>query len=347
MIKSIAIKFLLLLSIFCGLNIIYTHTFYQSDLVKYAKEDLDIKQSQENTDVYYFGESSNITYAPDDSTQASISSLCNLFYPQLKIVNINKYATHAGIYRHWLKQMDGRKKLPKAIVITMNLRSFDAAWIHSKLESSLQQSMVMSQAYPHLMNRFLLALQAFDNKTVEQREKDMQKQWKTEQLIFDIPFKYKTVREWDDGMANGGHLTPDGKWDMKKIELACHYIKAYAFNLNENNPRIIDFDDISLWCKKQGIHLYLNLLSENIAYADSLVGKELVFLMRQNRDYLKQRYQSENTTVIDNLELVNGHDFIDQNWTTEHYNERGRMRIAKNVAEALKIQFNKAYIKAY
>lgn len=347
MIKKITIKLILLLSVFCVLNFIYTVCFYEKDLHLYAKEDLEIKQSQSLCDIYYFGESSNITFKPDDSTQAGISSLCGLFFPNLKIVNINKYATHAGIYKHWLNQLDLSTKSPKAVIITMNLRSFDAAWIHSKLESSLQQSMVMSQPYPHLLNRFLLALQAFDNKTLEQREKDMLHEWNNVQLTFPKPFKYKTVREWDDGMANGGHLLQNGQWDLKKIELSCHYIKGYAFNINDENPRIKDFDEIAHWCKDHHIRLYLNLLAENIAYADSLVGKELVFLMRQNRDFLKQRYQKDNCSVIDNLELVYGAEFIDQNWTTEHYNYKGRMRIAKNVAESLKIQFNKDYIKAY
>ena len=328
--KKITIKIIALFGLLIILNCLYNLSLFKKDQRQFSSEDLHIKQSIDSCDIFYFGESSNVTFKPDDSTKASISSLCQQFYPTLKIININKYATHAGIYKCWLQQIPIQIKQPKAIIITMNLRSFDATWIHSKLETSLQQSLVLSKPYPNLLNRFILALQAFDNKTEEQREKDMLDEWKTAKLHFPKPFKYKTVREWDDGMANGGHLTPDGKWDMKKIELACHYIKAYAFNLYENNPRIKDFDDISLWCKKQGIHLYLNLLSENIAYADSLVGKELVFLMRQNRDYLKQRYQSENTTVIDNLELVNGHDFIDQNWTTDpgtlEWSERERVK---------------------
>jgi hypothetical protein len=313
----------------------------------FAKEDLRIKQSADSCDVYYFGESSNVTYKPEDSVKTAISGLCQLFYPTLHLVNINKYATHAGIYKDWLQQIPLHKKKPKAIIVTMNLRSFGAAWIHSKLETSLQQSLVMGKPYPKILNRFILALQAFDNKTDEQREKEMLDEWKSVTLKFPVPFAYKTVREWDDAMANGGYTMPDGSWDTKKIELACHYIKAYAFNLNANNPRIHDFDVISEWCRSNGVNLYLNLMAENISYADSLVGKELVILMRQNKEFLKQRYQNNHCVFVDNLECVRGIDFIDQQWTTEHYNQRGRMRIAKNLAEALKEQFKEFYINAY
>lgn len=88
-------------------------------------------------------------------------------------------------------------------------------------------------------------------------------------------------------------------------------------------------------------------MAENSEYADSLVGKELVFLMSQNRDYLVKRYTKGNCVVVDNLGLVSGRDFIDQNWTTEHYNYKGRMAIAKNLAEHLKDQFKTEYKLAY
>ena len=88
-------------------------------------------------------------------------------------------------------------------------------------------------------------------------------------------------------------------------------------------------------------------MAENIQYSDSLVGKELVFLLKQNRDFLVKRYSSSNCTVVDNLELVNGKEFTDQTWTTEHYGYRGRMIIAKNLAGKLKNQFSNEYKNAY
>lgn len=157
----------------------------------------------------------------------------------------------------------------------------------------------------------------------------------------------KTVRQWDDAMAKGSYLKPDGSWDDAKIALACHYIKTYAFNLKEDNTRLKDFDFIADWCEKNNIKLYYNLMAENIQYADSLVGKELVFLIKQNRDFLMKRYNKGNCTVVDNLEHVEGKEYIDQNWTTEHYSYRGRMIVAKNLAMSLRKQFNSYYKEAY
>lgn len=347
MLKTICIRIVFLLFILTGLNAVYTYTLYERDLKEKSKEIIDIKNMEKNTDMYYFGESSNITFQKNDSVENSISEITNWFFPSLKIHAVNKYATHAGIYKHWLEQLNLEQNVPKAIIVTLNLRSFDAAWIHSRLETQLRESLVFAQPYPNLINRFLLSLQAFDNKTEQQREQDMLYEWKTKKLVFPQPFKYSTVAEWDYAMAQGGYLKQDGSWDEAKIVLACHYIKGYAFNLDETNPRIKDFDRITRWCREKNIKLYLNLMAENVEYADSLVGKELVFLMRQNRDYLVKRYSSPMCVVVDNLDLVSGKDFIDQDWTTEHYNYKGRMRIAKNLANKLKDQFNNDYKPAY
>lgn len=347
MLKKILNKLILLIAILFALNGIYNFTLFEKDATIFAKEDLEIRNSQDTTDIYYFGESSNVTYATGDSLLNSISEFCGYFYPSLKLTNINKFATHAGVYRHWLSAISSKRKMPKAIVVTLNLRSFDAAWIHSKLETQLQQAMVLTQPYPNLVNRFLLSLQAFDNKTDEQREKEMLNNWENTQLKFPFKFQYTTVKQWDNAMANGGHLLPNGSWDIKKIELACHFIKGFAFNLNEENPRIKDFDYIAEWCNTNKVNLYLNLMAENINFADSLVGKELVFLMRQNGDYLVKRYTNKYCKVVDNLELVAGNEFIDQTWTTEHYKYKARMRIAKNLANNLKQQFKVEYYKAY
>lgn len=347
MLGKVVLKIIAFACVLSGLNVLYNVTFFEKDFRTISPHILKLQQTCENTDVYYFGESSNTTFRGDDSVKTSISDLTALFYPGLRFVNVNKEATHAGIYRFWLRSLQGHDTLPKAVVITLNLRSFDAAWRHSKLETPLQESLVMGSPLPNLVNRFLLSLQAFDNKTEKQREEEMLNEWKTTLLKFPFGFKYKTVREWDDAMANGGHKKQDGSWDNEKSVLACHYIKGYAFNLDTNNRRVKDFDDISKWCEAHHVKLYLNLMAENLQYADSLVGKELVFLMRQNRDFLVKRYTTKNCVVIDNLEAVPGHDFIDQNWTTEHYGFRGRMTIAAKVAEALKKQFINEYKKAY
>ena len=98
-----------------------------------------------------------------------------------------------------------------------------------------------------------------------------------------------------------------------------------------------DFDAIVVLCRERGWNLVFNILAENVDKANELVGKDLLFLMYRNRDYLINRYDTmQGVTVVDNLNLVRDAEFIDQNWTTEHYYEYGRRQIADQVAQALR-----------
>jgi hypothetical protein len=343
-IKKIFIRIVILIAIVLLVNELYKAVFWKKDLDKHADMLWELLDQQYRCNVLYFGESSDFHTDSLDKDKSPISRLTARYFPKLKVGGVSRPAMHAGIYSAVIKHLAPDARV-KTVVFTLNMRSFDATWINSPLESYLLKTKIMYQPYPPIINRFLFSLNAFEHKTEKEYDHDMLEQWKTDILKFPYPFKYKNVREWDDGMANGGHLNPDGSYNSAKIDLACHYIKAYAFQIDTaTNPRIKDFDEIVKVCKKKNLNIVFNLMAENIAYADSLVGKDLIYLMLQNRDLLVKRYSQKGVIVVDNLESVNGKDFVDQNWTTEHYNERGRRAVAKNLAEGLRKIYPLEYI---
>jgi hypothetical protein len=344
-IKKIALRIGILAAVLLALNFIYVRTFWKSDLEEAGGELLpDLLNAQDSADVIYLAESSNWSTHQTDTIKKSISEFTSSYFPSLKFRSVQKGAIHAGIYLSLIKHIHENARV-KTVIVTMNLRSFDATWINSKLETPLSRSKVMYAQRPPIMSRFLLSLNTFENKTEEQRDLDMKAQWAKDELKFPHPFKYRTVIDWDQAMGNGGYKNADGSWDMPRIELACHYIKTYAFQIDPaTNPRIKDFDEIVKVCKEKKLNLVFNLMAENVQYADSLVGKDLIYLINQNRDLLMNRYNKDGVIVTDNLDLVNGKDYIDQSWTTEHYKQRGREAIAKNLAEHLKQLYPKEFV---
>jgi hypothetical protein len=341
--KKITVRLAALIAIVAVLNFVYKKTFWIKDLDDHADMLWEQIHHQDNCDMLYFGESSDFHTDSLDTNKESISHLAAGYFPSLKLGAVTRPAMHAGVYRDVIKHLSADAKV-KTVIFTLNLRSFDATWINSDLESYLSKTRIMYRTNPAIINRFLFSLNDFENKDKKQREQDMLEQWEREQLKFPYPFKYKTVREWDHAMADGGYKKPDGSWDMPKIDLACHYIKAYAFQIDTlSNPRIKDFDEIVDVCKEKNLNIVFNLLAENVQYADSLVGKDLIYLMKQNRDLLVSRYSRKGVLVVDNLELVKGKDFVDQHWTTEHYNQTGRQAAAKNLAGGLRKIYPKEY----
>jgi hypothetical protein len=189
-----------------------------------------------------------------------------------------------------------------------------------------------------LLKRVFLTLNFFDNRTAMERDKLKWESWTYDTLVStnpNITFPSPTIRSWCEQPK---FLREDGTEDMEKRTLADHYVKAYAFQIDDQNPRIRDLDAIVETCRTKGLNLVFNLLAENVEYADSLVGDNLVWLMRTNRDFLMERYHNQgNVWVADNLEAVGGYHFTDQHWTTEHYDQIGRQAVADGVVKQLSL----------
>jgi hypothetical protein len=345
MIKKIISKLGLLLIITIVLNFIYVFTIYDRDLRMKSPIVFHIRDLNDSSaDVIYISDCSNTNTVDEDSVKTTILENINQFYPRLRMRALDAAASHAGVFKYWVDEFDFKNKKPGCIILTVNLRSFNTSWINSNLENQLQESIVLMKPYPKLANRFLISLKAYDHKPNTEREQQIQSDWKTIPLL-NAP--YRTVKEWDSVMSNGSYLKPDGSWDFDKIGLACHYIKGFAFNINDKNPRLADIDRIVKWGNENGVKIYLNLIPENTQYAASLVSKDLLFLMRENADFIVKRYSTKNCVVLDHLELLPGEYFTEKNWTTEHYSYKGRMMIAKAVASEIKPQFEKDYVKKY
>jgi hypothetical protein len=335
--KPLIYKSLLLLLILVGVNYIYKYFFLEADLQQHSPIiNLVRNVVEDECSVIYLGESSNITTRENDLDKRPISDFISDYYPTIKFGTITKEASHAGIYYELLRNIPENAKV-KTVIVTMNMRSFNANWMYSDLETPLQKSLVLLKKYPPLVNRLLLSFRGYDIKTTKERKEQYQHRWKNDPLNLSKPFPYKNVVEWDHGMAAKGIRNSEGKVDEILTALACNYIKTYGFQIDEaTNQRISDFDKIVALAKERNWKLVFNLMSENVERAQELVGDDLVYLMKQNRDLLVNRYHKNGVLVVDNLEEVPDEEYIDRNWTTEHYAENGRRIIAKNVAVSMK-----------
>jgi len=325
-----------LLLLFFVMNLVYKSLFYEKDLQKYSSIINLVRDVPLDADIIYLGESSNNTVRADDLDKRKISDFMGDYFPGLGIYDLTKPAAHAGIFKVLLEQMPEESEV-ETVIVTLTLRSFNAQWIHSPLETSLQKGLVLLRPYPPLVNRFLLSFKAYEIKSGEEREADFKKQWQRDKLSFPYAFPHEHVREWDRWMAYQGIPDSSGEIDRALTELACHYIKAYGFQIDTlHNPRIADFDGIVELARARGWKLVFNLMAENTEKAGKLVGKDLIYLMNENRELLLKYYGAKGVMVVDNLSRVEDEQYIDQNWTTEHYAEKGRKTVAKNLAGAIR-----------
>ncbi|MGI6717733.1 MAG: hypothetical protein ACOX4D_01040 [Bacteroidales bacterium] len=335
-ILKLTYKFLILFILIIGLGILYKYTFYEKDLQKESPIiNLSRRAVDERANIIYTGESSNLTIRDDDIDKRYISDFIGDHFPNLTLVDLTKEASHAGIYYELIRNIPDTLSSLSTVIVTLNLRSFNAEWIYSTLETSLQKSLVLIKDNPPFFNRFLLSFKGYYIKNEKESWDLIHKKWKKDTYNLDIPIPYNNVIEWDKDVATKGVII-NGERNEEATQLATSYVKTYGFQIDtNNNPRIKDFDKIVKLAKERNLNLVFNLLAENVEKAQKLVGDDLVSLMKYNRDLLVDRYTKMGVIVVDNLEKIEDEQFIDQNWTTEHYAEKGRKIIAKNVAKAI------------
>ena len=342
--KKLLIRIVMVLVMLVVLNWVYSKWFFEKDLRKHSDiVELSWKVVDDSCRIIYLGESSNNNYGKEEVSHRKISDFTADYFPTVKMGDLTKSASHAQTYYYMLKHVPASSAV-ETVVVTMNLRSFGPDWICSTLETALRKKLVLLEDHPPLVNRFLLGFKAYPILTEDEWRDSIFWHRKHDALEFPYEFPFATNYEWDSAVGWNGVLDAEGRRDVELTQMTCHYIKTYGFTITEKNVRVRDFDAIVDLCHERGWNLVFNLLAENVDKANELVGKDLMFLMKRNRDFLLNRYGNlDGVTVVDNLSLIRDVNFIDQNWTTEHYYEEGRRIMADHLAQTLKTFYPSDY----
>ncbi|MBI1183882.1 DUF4843 domain-containing protein [bacterium] len=335
--RTIVLGIVLLLA-----NLAYSHWFWQADMEKHSDIYPKIKALPADIDILYLGESSNITFSWQDLDKRAISDFVGDHFPNLGTYNITQAGAHARIYYEILTAIPDSVEI-KDVVVTMNYRSFSSDWIYSELEQALLKKTVLLRTTPPLYNRFLLSFKGFGGYNELERKLRIHADWL-------IPFKnenlpYKNIYEWDRAIDENGILDSDGGRSDALTILAAANVKNFAFDLNEDNVRVKDFDRIVALAREKGWHLYFSIMPENLENAEKLVGNDLVEMMVNNKNWLVTRYRNMGVGVVDNFDAVAHELFIDKDFPTEHYTETGRKKVAQNVAGLVKSDFPDQFVQ--
>ncbi len=322
---KIATRILVLAMLLPALNWLYVHTSYKSYLFEEADQLLQVEKVA-NCDVVYTSASSNFSPDPWHESHKKISEFIGESNPELLIEAFNIPASHARIHTILLRRIPPSSSI-RTVIATVNLRSFGADWQNSILETPLNKKNVMYADRPPLLNRFLVSLNFYDNKSDLERENIKLDLWA--QTTLPLERVKSNVIDWCAEEKWGD-------WTNPKRQLADQFIKQYAFVLDESNATVHEFDAMIEICKERNWKLIMHILPENIEKADSLVGSDLTDLMVQNATWLERRFIGKGATVINNVDLLPSSCFTDKDFPTEHYNEVGRRSIASSFSNKLK-----------
>lgn len=343
-IKKVIFRILALALFLFLANLLYTKTFWESDILKHADLLDSIAIKQNNTDVLYLSSSSNYFCPSTDTSKSTISEYLNLYFPKLRINSIHKGYMHSGVFFSVLENIPQDSPI-ETIIISINLRSFGAYWLYSEVESNYSaQKLMMEPNYPPLLKRFLLSLNHFDNKSKKERESQFLTSW-TEDTLKSLrkEFPYKTVMDWDHAIAKSiKYKNEDGSINYEETGFACNIVKAFAFEINNNHPRIKDLDRIVELSKKRKWNLIFHILPEDFEKAERMIGSEIPFMLTQAKNIITDRFKEEDLQFVNNLDILNA-SFFYEKYPTEHYNSVGKRIIAQKLSNALSFFYPKEY----
>lgn len=338
-------KLVLLAVVFVVLNAIYGATlwFYDVDIHSDTLENLWPNEIE--SDILYFGESSNFYTEHPDTPKVRISDQLNRMIPELRIHHVDNAGLVASNYLHIMRHIPKDSEV-KAIVVTLNMRSMGPTWMYDRNSNYLKKADELIKPRPKLLNRFFVALKTYDYLNETERKGLLEQAWK-QPIQVDHELPYPNLDAWNKGMGNGGILREDGSWDMDKIPLACHHIKNFAFTIDlENNPRVQEFDEMVRLAKERGWLLAFHILSVNIEETEMLVGDALTTIMEENVAQLVKRYEEKGVLVINNLHTVPESEFRDRAVPVEHYNNYGKKLCAKVLRDEINAQWTQTLMRA-
>lgn len=325
-------KSLLLAALMVPLAVVYHLTRWPQDLEENCTlMERSLLPLQEQADIIYLGESSNHAVADDESDQRFISDMIADRLPEHRVANMDKDACHAGVYYDIMRNVPQEAPV-RVAVVTVNMRSFTTEWIYSSLEVALRKEQVFMKKSPALWKRMLIAFKAYPHWTEDERRALVFHGLMRQSFAPPDSLPYSTAAKWDKGLAQ--EMQARGM-DDATIAMATHYVKCFACDVDEHNPRIHDLDRIADLCHERGWLPVFNILPDNEEQMTELVGPELVTLLRRNGRFVEERYRQRGVVVVNNQGLVADADFRDRDYPTEHYRMEGRRAIAARVADAI------------
>jgi hypothetical protein len=296
--------------------LIYPHILKSEGWLKELAE----KRINNNPEVIYFSASTNKALGPDDKDQRFISKMISDSI-DLRLEPIDTGAVHAGIFYAILQKIP-KDKLPKLIVVDMNIRSFGENWIHSGLENSLQRNLVYWNDAPGVINHLKASVKWYDYKSPMEHQRAIEYAEKFAKLPFGG--SHRTIKTWCDSIFKAS----------KDPEEAMTMVRHFGFRINEKNEQLKRFDEISVWSEKNNVPVIFVILPENIEKMELLAGKDLKDLVQMNAEFLEKRYRNRSFKTL-NLYNRAAADIFFESFPTEHYRSGGRTVVADAIIRAI------------
>lgn len=319
--KNIISKILVLLFIVALLQSALTpflNTFNTPIEIKELNEYL-----KDNVDIIYFGDSTLLHSAENDSDKRSIAMMLHDRVPRLKIKGMFHGAFNADIYLPFCSYITKQHSRPKTVIIPINMRSFSPEW-DMRPQYQFEELKVFLGENNFLKNFYKpLSIFKYNPYRVTQRQFE-------NSLIFNGDEPIGRVKDFNWTIHK--YYKRNLEEFIKKI-----FLYFYMGSLKEEHRKIQSLVGIARTTKQSGIKVIFYITPIDYETGEKYLPKQFLERLGHNTNVIISSLLKEGVDVLD-LSKDLKTELFDYTlpWINEHLNERGRNYVADKIADKIK-----------
>ncbi|MFD2116984.1 hypothetical protein ACFSTH_19385 [Paenibacillus yanchengensis] len=295
----------------------------------YFSESAQMKH--EKADILLFGDSVYSYTSNDDSDTTTLNEMMtSKMVLKNKVEIIHSPGFHLGVFYYILNALIATNRLPKVVVLPINMRSFAPIWELNPNQFSMETMNELSELMHHLQYEI-------PNSSIA-----MQK------VSFDEFINNKNyypgigMRSVAEILAWSHINKVSKKQSEQEYRTKLLYSSHYLSSLNSENKRLQVLKNIIKLCEEYHISLFTYIMPINYEYGLENFKEEELQGYRENIHYIGGLLEDGKENIFkDYSELITRDCFRHHNYVVEHLNQFGREKFSDKLAHDLKKWINK------
>jgi len=271
---------------------------------------------RKSVDVVYFGDSV-ITFWPDNENdrESIVEKLQKLAGKDYSVGGIHHAAYNVDIFYSFIKYMKSSRRLPRIIVVPINMATFSPEWMRPHFQFDLERSILENNNL--FYDVFYRPASIFSKGSISNIE-------------------YMNLDVYDGDKIEGKVSDYDNSSfsEYSEDKFAKKIVFRYMYKLDDKNPKVASVVKILEMCEKENVNLIFYITPVDYNACSFAVGRRFVENLGYNRSFLEKLITGKGAYFLDLSVSLTSEKFgwrQHSKYINEHMNSSGRAFVAAKI----------------
>lgn len=286
-------------------------------------------------DVLLFGDSTAVLVSPSDLSRQTLPAMIERRIRPWHALSIAGVAYHPGVYSALAGALESMPGKPSLVVVPVNVRQFSPEWVGNP--NTAHHALIEAiEAYRADPTAPVQTVPAFPSGNLL-RPGPNTDEWR-EFLATPVAYPGRQERTVGDFVASLSHIPPagEGRADWISTAFAFHFL----FPLGPDNPRLRALKQTIARAQEFGAAVLVYVAPANHEAGIEFAGREFDTSLATKVETIRRACldaaQDGSVAICDWSRLLRPADFFVRDELLSHMNERGRSKLAAQVANEIR-----------